>query len=151
MDKLRFYIVDLNGYYGGTFADIGPFDPVPPNAVQVATAPPTPPEGSWVVLQGDGWAVTTTPPPEPPAPAVIVPSRISKLQAELFLYGTGQLTGVQAKIAEKLAAGDEGYDIYWRSSSHFERSHLALAAIAYEMSWSPAQLDSMFIEAAKLV
>lgn len=149
MSFIRFYNVDVNGYYGGTFVDIGPFDQIPPNVVHVASAPPTPPEGSWVVLQGDGWVLTTTTPPEPPAPSVIVPARISKLQAELYLYITGQLDAVEAKISEKLAAGDKGYDIYWRSSSHFERDHLALVALAYELGWTQEQVDTMFIEASQ--
>lgn len=86
----------------------------------------------------------------PPAPVFVVPGRISKLQAELYLYSFGQLAAVQAKIAEKLATGDAGYDIYWRSASHFERDHIALAAIAYEMGWTTEQLDAMFVAAATL-
>jgi len=82
-----------------------------------------------------------------PAP---VPSRVSKLQAELQLHLLGELTSVESLIEQAAQAGDPGMRIYWRSTSHIERSHFALAAIAYEKGWSPAYVDELFVQAAQL-
>lgn len=80
----------------------------------------------------------------------VVPARISKLQAELQLYMMGELASIEAMIEARANAGDVGLRIYWRSTSHIERNHLALAAIANAKGWSAEQVDQWFIDAAQL-
>lgn len=83
-------------------------------------------------------------------PTPTVPARISKLQAELQLYMMGELASIEAMIEAAAAAGDVGLRIYWRSTSHIERNHLALAAIANAKGWTAEYVDQMFIDAAQL-
>lgn len=84
------------------------------------------------------------------SPVLVVPARISKLQAELQLYMMGELASIEAMIEAAANAGDVGLRIYWRSTSHIERNHLALAAIANAKGWSAEQVDQWFIDAAQL-
>lgn len=84
------------------------------------------------------------------SPVPVVPARISKLQAELQLHLMGELASIEAMIEAAAAAGDVGLRIYWRATSHIERNHIALAAIANAKGWSGEQLDQMFIDAAQL-
>lgn len=147
METQRFYNVDQHNYYQGGFVDIGPFDQVPPNVVHVATAPPTPPEGSWVVLQGDGWVVTTTPPPDPPAPVTLVPAVISKMQASLALAHFGELEALETAIAN---SGSMVLKLYWRDVSEIHRTHNAVEVMRVAMGWTQEHIDAMFIFAKSI-
>lgn len=140
----------VNGYFAGGVREIADTEGCPPGWFRVSEAPVVP-EGLVAKYTANGWVYEEPEVITPPPPPVVVPFKISKLQAELFLYYTGMLDTVQDAIAAKKAAGDVGYDIYWRSASHFERNHLALAAIAFELGWSDQMLDTLFIEASKIV
>lgn len=81
-----------------------------------------------------------------PAPVVVVPASISKLQAQLQLQASGLLTAVNAAVA----AADPVTQIYYNSPEDLHRNHPVVATLGAALGLNSAQIDALFIAASKL-
>lgn len=87
--------------------------------------------------------------------AVVVPSIISRMQAQLALHATASLTkagktaldDVNAAVA---ATSDPTVTIYWNTAAAFDRQHPKLLALVSLLGWSSAYVDQLFTAAAQL-
>ena len=89
-------------------------------------------------------------PDVPPVAVGGVPASVTMRQAQLALLGAGLLGAVEAAIAT--IPGDAGLAarITWEKSSSVERTNPLIGQLAAALGLSGAQLDALFIAAAKL-
>lgn len=96
---------------------------------------------------GDQWqSPDQHQPVEPPA----VPLVVSMRQARLALLHAGKLAAINAAIANLPGEQGDVVRIEWEFSTIVERSKPAVAAIAKTLDLTDADLDQLFIAAAKL-
>lgn len=83
----------------------------------------------------------------PAAPTSRVVSRIvTRRQAMLALLAAGKLDAVEAVISQAPRA----VQITWEAAQDFERTNPLIEALAPQLGLAPADIDNLFIEAAKL-
>lgn len=90
-------------------------------------------EGGWVVEAVAG-------------PTVVVPQSVTMRQARLQLLAIGKLTDVETAVA---GMGAEA-QIAWDYSSMVERDHALVVPMQQLLGYTDAQMDELFIAAAKL-
>lgn len=76
----------------------------------------------------------------------VVPDTVTPAQAKIALYEAGLLNEVEALVA------DHPYrpvSIWWTSALAFERGHAYLNALGLELGLTDAEIDALFIAAAK--
>lgn len=88
--------------------------------------------------------------PAPPEPPVVVPSEITMRQARLALLGAGKLTAVGTAIAAMPEPQKSAANIEWEYSNTVQRHNGFVAALGPMLGLSDAQIDSLFVAAAKL-
>ena len=112
----------------------------PPNysAIPIDEISPQPGIG-WTYLNGS-WS----PPPPPPE---VVPVSVTRAQALAALSDAGLLTKAQAVVT---AATDPHVAIFWNNSPTFLRTSPSLIAIGTALGLTSAQIDVLFIAAAKI-
>jgi len=76
-----------------------------------------------------------------------VPKAVSRAQAFAALNNAGLLAKAQAAVN---AAPDANVSIFWNNSSDFRRDSPSIAAIGQALGMTPAQIDALFIAAAKI-
>ena len=83
------------------------------------------------------------------APPVVtpVPAKVTRFQAMAALLNAGLLDDVDAIMAE--ASTPALYKLAWREATEFERASPTIAALADRLQLTPAQVDALFIDAAK--
>lgn len=86
---------------------------------------------------------------QPPTDANGVPQVVSMVQAQLALLGAGLLDKVEAAIAS--IPGDQGRaaQIEWSKAANVHRDHALIAGMQDALKLSDAQIDALFIDAAK--
>lgn len=84
------------------------------------------------------------------APASIVPAAVTMRQARLALLQAGKLSAVNAAIAGMSGAQGEAAKIEWEFSNEVQRAQPLIAALAPVLGMTPAQIDQLFITAARL-
>jgi hypothetical protein len=104
--------------------------------------PPDVPAGQRLIWTGDTWALEDIPIPPP--------SRITMRQARLVLLSAGLLDKVNAAIAAMQGAAGEAARIEWEYAHDIERTNPLFSQLAEALGLSEAQIDNLFIEAAKL-
>lgn len=87
-------------------------------------------------------------PPEPAPPQV--PQSVTMRQARLALLGAGLLDGVDAAIAALPSPQKEAAKIEWGYSQEVQRHNGFVSVLAPLLSLTEAQIDALFIGAAKL-
>lgn len=103
-------------------------------------------------IGGIGWTYSDgvfSPPVIQPA-AVVVPSSVSMRQARLALLAGGKLQAVNDAIASMEGVAGEAARIEWEYASSVERNSELVAGMGVALSMTSADLDNLFIEAAKL-
>lgn len=87
----------------------------------------------------------------PPVPVVAVPPEIKNWQAVAVLEAAGALAAVTSALAAM--TGPEGIVIRaaWIGGEPLKRDGQTVAAISAALSFSPAQVDAWFVQAAGLV
>lgn len=95
---------------------------------------------------GDAWDGSKFNKPLP----VIVPDMVTMRQARLALLATNKLAAVNQAVANMTGVAGETVRIEWEFSSMVERNKPTVSAIAQALGWSSADLDQLFINAAKL-
>ena len=91
-------------------------------------------------------ALPWTPPPILP----LVPEAVTMRQARLALLGAGQLASVNNAIAGMTGSQGDAARIEWEFSSEVRRSQPLVLALGPTLGMSSAQLDALFVAAAKL-
>lgn len=84
------------------------------------------------------------------ASQVHVPQSVSMRQARLILLSIGKLQDVQNAINSIQGAQGEAARIEWEYSSEVRRNQPLFLSLAPILNMTPAQLDKLFIDAAKL-
>lgn len=79
-----------------------------------------------------------------------VPFEVTMRQARLALLADGKLADVQTVIDNLSSPQKEMAQIEWDYSSTVQRSNLFVSLIGQALGYSDEDLDSLFIEAAKL-
>ena len=87
---------------------------------------------------------------QPPADVNGVPQVITMVQAQLALLGAGLLDKVNAALAA--IPGDQGKAamIEWTNAANVHRTNALVGAMQASLSLTDAQIDALFIAAAKL-
>ena len=87
---------------------------------------------------------------QPPVDATGVPQVITMVQAQLALLGAGLLDRVNAALAA--IPGDQGKAamIEWTNSANVHRTNALVGAMQASLGMTDAQIDALFIAAAKL-
>lgn len=119
---------------------VAPYSP-PANCQLIAYA--TAPKGAtigWKFING----VWESPPKPPRRP--LVPKVVTMRQARLALLQADLLDDVEAAIA----AADQATRIEWEYASTVERNNALVASLTAALGWTEAQVDELFIAAAKL-
>lgn len=93
----------------------------------------------------DRWEVIEASPPANPVPAVV-----SMRQARLALLQAGLLQSVSEAIASMPGAEGDAARIEWEYAQEIRRDWPVVVAIGGELGLGEEQIDSLFIEAAKL-
>lgn len=106
----------------------------------------------WIPAQnaGPGWLYDGQAFSEPPPPQPVVPDSVTMRQARLALLGAGKLAAVDAAIASLPSPMKEAAQIEWEYAATVERSSPLIAQLAPALSMSDAEMDALFVEAAKL-
>lgn len=94
-------------------------------------------------VEGDSYIIRTVDPATLPPP---VPRVVSPRQARLVLLAAGKLDAVNAAVA----GADAATRIAWEFATEVRRDDPGVIALAKAVGFSAADLDSMFIKAAKL-
>jgi len=81
-----------------------------------------------------------------PVPTVVVPQSVTMRQARLQLLAIDKLTDVETAVA---GMGAEA-QIAWDYSSMVERDHALVVPVQQLLGYTDAQMDELFIAAAKL-
>lgn len=84
----------------------------------------------------------------PPLKPVLVPDRISLMQAKMFLHSQGLLDDVDNYMNDP--GTDAAARIYWQNASHLHRNHPIVAGVAQVLGLTSEQVDAMFIAAEKI-
>lgn len=90
-----------------------------------------------------------TPPPAPPAPAV-VPQAVTMRQARLALLAAGLLPAVSTALAALPSPQKEAAQIEWEYSTEVQRHRPLVQALGPALGLDDAALDALFIEASQL-
>lgn len=85
-----------------------------------------------------------------PAPETPVPASITMRQARLALLGAGMLAGVSAAIDALPEPQKSAAQIEWEYSNEVQRHNGFVEQLAPALGLTTAQLDALFIAAAKL-
>lgn len=85
-----------------------------------------------------------------PAPASAVPAVVSMRQARLALLAAGKLTATTTAINALPSPTKEAAQIEWEYSQEVRRSSPLIAALAPALSMTQADLNALFVAAAKL-
>ena len=99
---------------------------------------------------GPGWLASgqTVSAPQEPAPAV--PSSVTMRQARLALLGAGKLAAVQTAIDALSEPTKTAAMIEWEYSNEVQRHNGLVASLGPALNLTSEQIDTLFIEAAKL-
>jgi len=116
--------------------DVEPPAPFVPNAWQWD-------EDNQTWLEYDSVAIDAV--RNPPAPPLVIPQSISPRQARLKLLEAGLLDELEAIITTNRA-----WQIEWEYATEVKRDSPLIDAVASEAGLTSDQIDSLFIEAAKL-
>lgn len=81
-----------------------------------------------------------------PAPVSTVPQVVTRRQAMLALLAAGKLDAVDQIIQ----AAPKAVQITWETAQDFERNNPLIDALAPQIGLADADIDNLFIEAAKL-
>lgn len=92
-----------------------------------------------------GWSFDGTTFSAPPPPPAVVPQQVSPFQARKALLNNGLLAAVEAAVAQ---ASDE-VKIAWEYGLTVDRNSAFIQAMAPALNLSSAQIDALFIEAAR--
>jgi len=111
-------------------------DPATHQAVPVA---PVLDGGIWL----QQWEVIPLPPPA-------VPAAVTMRQARLALLGAGLLDDIDAAINSLPSPQKEAARIEWEYSREVQRHNGFVSVLAPMLGLTEAQIDSLFVEAAKL-
>lgn len=82
--------------------------------------------------------------------APVVPRAVTMRQARLALLGAGALAGVDAAINAMPEPTRSAARIEWEYSQEVQRHNGFVAALGPALGMSPAQIDALFVAAAKL-
>ena len=108
--------------------------------------------GNWIPADGrsigDTWDGVGFIPAQPEP--VKVPQSVTMRQARLALLQTGKLATVNAAISSMTGAQGEAARIEWEFSNEVQRSQPLVLALAPILGMTSAELDQLFITAAKL-
>ncbi|MFY8164324.1 MAG: hypothetical protein ACOVKC_08820 [Brevundimonas sp.] len=77
---------------------------------------------------------------------VVVPAKVSMMQAQLALAGAGLLDDVETAIA----GADTVTQIYWRTASDLHRQHPLVLTLAGALGLTSEQVDDLFIAAVSI-
>lgn len=102
--------------------------------------------GGDVVLIDEGAPVPPGALPPPPTDPNVIPQIVTRRQALLALLAAGKLDAVELQIQNAPRA----VQIAWSAASTFERTNPLIEALAPDLGLAPADIDTLFIEAAKL-
>lgn len=86
----------------------------------------------------------------PAAPPVVVPSSVTMRQARLALLGAGKLADVQTAIDALPEPTKTAAMIEWEYSNEVQRHNGLVASLGPALNLTSEQIDTLFIEAAKL-
>ena len=75
-----------------------------------------------------------------------VPQSVTPAQAKIALSRAGKLAAVEAVVS---AAGGET-KIWWDEALSFDRANPAIAAMGAAVGMTPADIDALFVAAAKI-
>jgi hypothetical protein len=82
--------------------------------------------------------------PPAPDPVPYIPQVVSRFQARAILHLDGNLTTVEALVAQ----ADALTQLAWADAQEFRRSSPSIAAIANALGWTDAYLDDLFTRAS---
>ena len=133
---MRIYNYDSDGAFTGIVKEVDEKAVIP-----VGFTHKEPIEGFF--FSGASW--------KPIAPAIEVPTKVTKRQAKQQLVLAGLYPEIQIAIdAIEDATQKMLMQIYWDDSQEFERHHEQLIGLGYALGLTDADIDQLFIEAAKL-
>jgi hypothetical protein len=89
-------------------------------------------------------------PPEPAPEVVAVPESVTMRQARLALLGAGKLASVTAAINTLPSPQKEAAQIEWEYSQTVERNRGFVLLLSAALGLTDAQLDALFVTAARL-
>ena len=90
--------------------------------------------------------IAYTPEQEPEA----IPTEVTMRQARLALLAAGKLAGVEAAIASMPEPQRTAASIEWEYSNALQRSNPFVAQLGAALGLDDAEIDALFVEAAKL-
>lgn len=141
--------IGWNGYWTGRSRAIAPDSGAP----RGWTRAPLPElgDGEYAAWNNAGaWTVRDRP-PAPAAPAPMqVPEAVTMRQARLYLLSKGRLQDVEAALDALPEPQRTAANIEWEYSQEVQRHNTFVNMLAPILSWTDADLDTMFIEADKL-
>lgn len=109
------------------------------------------PIAGWVLAEsanvGDDYVNGSVVPATPP---VVVPSSVTMRQARLALLGAGKLAAVQSAIDALSEPTKTAAQIEWEYSNEVQRHNGLVASLGPALNLTSEQIDTLFIEAAKL-
>lgn len=115
---------------------------IPAGAIRAISQP----DGSILVyMPGD-----TIPPKPPVVDTPEVPQSVTMRQARIALLGAGLLQSVNTAIANMQGVAGEAARIEWEYSQEVHRNRGLVQSLGGAMGMTPAQLDELFIAAAKI-
>lgn len=79
------------------------------------------------------------------APAIVIPTSITRLQAKLQLIKMNLYNSVEAMLDANTIL-----KVYWMDANNFKRNDEILKEVATALNLTDAQVDEMFIAASKL-
>lgn len=136
----KYYLINNVSMYGGEVEEVS-------KDIKYTTIPPLEDKEDNYILWDDineKWVYV----PYPDAWSgctIIVPQKITRLQAKLQLLEIGLLDEV-----EDLVAQDRKVQLYWKEADNFYRTDSILLGMATALNLNDQQLDDLFIEASKL-
>ena len=146
MSDVTYYIYDSQWIYSHSVT-LSKYDAVPRRSTMVA--PPDTWGGDVGVWIGSEWRVMSKRPPVPPVPKE-VPQSVTMRQCRLQLLAIGKLADVDAAIAALPEPEKSAAQIEWEYAATVERNAPLIGALGPALGLDDAQLDELFIEAAKL-
>ena len=139
---MKVYLLDDNNCFKG-IEEINPLAPLP----RCTTTPPPETVGEQVAyFIGNKWVVLDSHPTKP-EPTMSIPQSLTPRQVRMILTQNNL-----RELVETTIANSTDYDLkdWWEYSLDYKRDNEILISFGEQIGLTPEQIDTMFIEGAKL-